>query len=200
MSLNKKESFGIIGRLKKFNELFDTEDIKSKLEIPILQGLLDVKKLASTPTGIETDSQFTILHDKLSQFHPFLEQCLMSTDPELCGAGKDENGSFKYYFSDRNWFVSITIDKEAKGSFVASIMYKKCGLDITEENIIVNRGTYTTEYNPSKVVVELYEDLPFEELINGVIGISLKDVLIDLGLGSFLNNPFTQELKQTYEN
>lgn len=199
MPLNRKESFGL-NKLKKFNELFDTEDIKARLELPMLQGEIDFRKIASTPTGIDTDSQFVLLHDKLSQFHPFLELCLGNNDPELSGAGKGENGEFKYYFSDRNWFVSISIEKEAKGSFVASILYKKSGLVMTDENVLIVRGAYTGEYDESKAIIELYEDLPFEELINGVIGISLKDILTDLGLEHFLNNPMNQELKQAHEN
>jgi hypothetical protein len=198
--LNSRQSFGLNSRLKKFNELFDTDDIKSRMEIPILQGLIDFKQLASTPTGIDTDSQFVIFHDKLAHFHTFLEQCLISNNPKACGAGKDENGIFKYYFSDGIWLVVLSIEKEAKGSFLSTILYRRYDLEMTEENLVIIKGSNPNEYDETKAVIEVYEDLPFEELINGVIDITLKDVLTDLGLGSFLNTPLSKELDQANQN
>jgi len=71
--LMKKESFGL-SSIKKF-EHFDTEDMKSKFELKELQGLIDYKSIVTNPSGLDKESDFAVLHDKLAHFHPFLEQC-----------------------------------------------------------------------------------------------------------------------------
>jgi hypothetical protein len=196
--LMKKESFGLSG-IKKF-EHFDTEDMKSKFELKELQGLIDYKSIVANPSGLDKESDFAVLHDKLAHFHPFLEQCT-ANDNDLCGTNNGEDNIFKYWFDNGDWFVGMSIEKKSTGIYDCSIMFKSSDLEPTEDNMIPISGPYREdEYFRDRVIIEDYEGSSFKGMVDEVIGVGLKDLLGDLGMSNFLHSKIAKEMTQIHHN
>jgi hypothetical protein len=196
--LMHKESFGLPNGIKRF-EHFDSEDIKSKFELRELQGLIDYKSIVSDPSGLNKESDFSVIHNKLVHFHPFLEQCGPS-DNSLCGVN-NMGDTFCYWFDNGDWFTGLSIEKKSQNIYDCSIMYHSADTEPTDDNMIYVNGPHREEeYHRDRVMVENYEGIPFEEMIHEVIGVGFKDLLTDLGMSNFLHSKHTKEITKIQHN
>ena len=184
--------------IKKF-EHYDTEDLKSRFEMQELQDLIDYKSIVCNPSGLDKETDFAVMHDKLATHHPFLEQCVDSRSTN-CGA-RDDGDMFKYWFDNGDWFVGFSVEKKSTGIYDCSIMFKGSDVKATDDNMIIINGPYKDDkYYKDRVMIEDYEGVSFKEMIDGVIGTGVVDLLQDLGMSDILDNKLATELNQTYRN
>ena len=184
--------------IKKF-EHYDTEDLKSRFEIQELQDLIDYKSIVSNPSGLDKETDFAVMHDKLATYHPFLAQCIDGRSTQ-CGA-RDDGDMFKYWFDNGDWFVGFSVEKKSVGVYDCSIMFKDSNVKATDDNMIIINGPYKDDkYYKDRVMIEDYEGVSFKEMIEGVIGTGVVDLLQDLGMSDILDNKLATELNQTYRN
>ena len=127
-------------RIKRFNEMFDTEELKAQNEIPMLQGNLLKGKL-----GFTSKESIDDLREKVIYTFPFLEKF---------GQWEDKK---KYkdivFFQQKNdyWYANIAFSVEGNGKYGVGMLYKY--LDTTPnaplKNTLAFSGkdyTYYTEW------------------------------------------------------
>lgn len=114
--------------LRKFNELFDTEEIKNALEIPNLKGELDPKELANSGSLIKFDEigDETIerLFYKLASRFPLFNICNTGDDPDY-GVIIDDFDNNHILFRNESHLIifSISIDNRATNRYDVVITF-----------------------------------------------------------------------------
>lgn len=94
--------------LKKYNELFDNEDLKSSMLVPYLQGNIDTKELVTNVKKFPK-SDFAELITFLINKFPFFEYCFDGTKQFFCIKDKKAKDCYHFHFEDKNISVVFTI-------------------------------------------------------------------------------------------
>lgn len=101
-------------RIKKFNEMFDTEELKSQHEIAMIQGGLlkgvKFKKLSSDETIYDLIAKMIYKFPFLSKFNEWENE-------------KYEDTIFFYTRNDY-WYISLSLSIEDKDTYGVGILYK----------------------------------------------------------------------------
>lgn len=112
-------------RIKKFNELFDTEELKSQNEIPMLQGNLLPTKYRNVK-GNKFQNDLHDVHNKMIYNFPWVEEF----DQEELPGYKD---MIFYHTSNDSWYISLSIKVEGdKCGF--GIIYRLLDTSISPDN------------------------------------------------------------------
>lgn len=165
--------------LKKFNEFFDTEELKSSNEIPYMTGDIkgDIKnaiKFIDDYKNVD-DKSFVKIVNRLSQRFPYFTK--VSLEGGL--SGTDGKGGYSFGFKNENWQIAIRYDDNDK---ICSIAYGGSELNMVGEireyaKYLAsgnNPNTYRRAHgifgqyhgNPTKsaVIIELYKVNRFEDI------------------------------------
>lgn len=94
-------------RIKKFNELFDTEDLKSKNEIGYLKGDL-AKDLVKNVKPFRSEL-FTRINERIIAKYPFFEYCFDHNRDTTKFGCKNKDNIYHYYFKDDKYYLQLSI-------------------------------------------------------------------------------------------
>ena len=131
--------------IKKFNELFDNDDLKSKLEIPYLQGNLDKKELVRSAIPFKGRELFNFFNNSLVKKFPFFDYCFDENTRRIYGCNEDPNekNCHHYYFKNEKIFVIFSVVMWDDNDYDCNILVR----DPEDSDIIV----YEQEYNECSI-------------------------------------------------
>lgn len=171
--------------IKKFNEYFDTEELKINNEIDLLSGKLNPKALVNIEDNVDTKTQ---LMDIIIYKYPFFELCL---DPnnKYAGVGRyefmDPDKAIAFYFKNETWMVQMVIQKLSNKKYNLIFIRKGVDLEITPTNV-VQLGVPSLDYEEDKLYIETYDDLNIIEVWHH-IEMSFIPTLKNTGFSAIIN-------------
>lgn len=153
-----------MGKIKKFNELFDTEELKSQHEIDYLQGAIDTKNLVSK---VMDDKHVEFIYGMLSYKFPFFAECTNNENPYTGVYGNDDKNRFVFWFKNETWFTGIIIDPKGNKRYDIGFIRKGVNVEATLNNTFEFTRP-VVDYDPSKVIIISFPNLYANEIINHV--------------------------------
>ena len=118
--------------LKKINELFDTDEIKSQHEIQLLQGM-DIKDIMKL--NYSKNSKFINLHRKLVYYFPIFRNCPDNNRFFKCT--EQPEGYYNYMFLNETKYLQISFFIENDKTYFVYFIIK---------DIKTNKEEYSTQY------------------------------------------------------
>jgi hypothetical protein len=126
-------------RIKKFNELFDNEDLKGMHEIETLTGALDIRKLSSELMSDKKSGSADSIYRKLTFRFPFFVEYNTQRSSNI-NWKESSKGAYTFYMRDDKWFTSITI-KEENNKYTLVLLYQDVNAALTKgDNSKVVKG------------------------------------------------------------
>ena len=162
-------------RIKKFNELFDTDELKAENEISLLQGNLLSGELRAVRNNKYENSDLYDIHGKLLYNFPWISELDQREIP-----GYDD--MIFYSTTNEHWYISLSILVKGE-SCGFGIMYR------LRETEIIKNGTnisHSLAYSGSdKVYFSEWDKLDSNELIK-YIKVFFEPLLNRLGFKEVL--------------
>ncbi len=122
--------------IKRIDELFDTEELKSQFEIEYLSGNLDIKSLVksiSDDSGSFQKVEYTKF-EKIFQTISFKYSFFMASVNQFKRSKVVENqpNTFSFIFIKDNYYISFSIKEVAKDRYDSAIVLKNIRTHSTE--------------------------------------------------------------------
>jgi len=151
-------------RLKRFNELFDTEDLKMQNEIDYLTGAIDKKELSR---NIMSDKSAQSIYNLLEYKFPFFKECTNDNNPYTGLMADEKQSYYVFYFKNETWFIGLAVKPTGNHLYDINLIRKGVNLTITPGNSF-HFYTPIVDYDPNKTVAIVFENLTIEQIYEHV--------------------------------
>ena len=155
-------------RIKKFNELFDTDDLKAQHENDYLRGQMTNIIRNMTSIDLKNDDISRLLH-RIIREEPFFA----AFEDEVTGYGFDSD----LYYNEEYDFYLLNVSSDISSEDATAVSLGIKINSINNYNVFVYVDEDSEDYG--------YDNLTFQQLIQ-FINTDYKKILIELGLGDLL--------------
>jgi len=171
-------------RIKKYdqyiNELFDTEELKSQVEIDYLTKKIPLRKMVS---NVIKSGSFEDISAKLSFKYPFFVQ----PNSSYFNCTEGPNNVFHFNFNNESWQISLNIDTNNDPLYTVVISYAGVNyIPKTAKDVISIYGRNLEDKNPNKFIAEFYENKTWNQVEN-IVDKFFIPTFKELGFGALLS-------------
>lgn len=177
-------------RIKKFNELFDTEDLKSRMEIDYLSDNIPLKSIIkSTEINGKLYTDLDRMHFKLITHFEFFEACLKNFRTSYISEHK---GYYVYNFKNMDWTCQFSI-KEENNKYITLITFRKTSTTVSDFTIGFNN------FIADRPCLEYLQDVTFDD-VKTFIKARLIPLMKALNMNAYLSYKIEGESKKRLLN
>ena len=176
-------------KLKKFNEFFDTEDIKIEHDIELLSNILNPTNIIKT-----FDKQDTIYNigRMLTYKYPFLRET--SKHDKNSFLTKSEDGFYNFVFSNVNCTFSMGIRRNDTRSYDLIITYIPAQVTNFRKNHIVLYAKSLDIYY-DKAISQIFQNITLDDVYDKMDDI-LIPIMIEFGFEHLLDQKSDYDIEQ----